>query len=115
MIKPNSPKDIFYERLRELKFPEPVFEHRFHEERLWRFDLAWTQGKVALEIEGGTWSGGRHSTGIGLRNDCYKYNSAVARGWIVLRATTDMLNKEELFIDLFDTLLLRGVIKGEKI
>ena len=33
--------------------PPPVAEHRFHETRRWRFDFAWPDHRVALEIAGG--------------------------------------------------------------
>lgn len=58
-----------------------VREHRFHSERKWRFDFAWPDQKVALEIEG--W--GRHQTFDGYRKDCEKYNAATLLGWRVLR------------------------------
>jgi hypothetical protein len=31
---------------------------------------------VAAEIEGGTFTKSRHTTGIGFHNDCEKYNAA---------------------------------------
>jgi len=46
---------------------------------------------VAVEVEGGTWSGGRHTTGVGFRNDCEKYNAATALGWRVYRFTSDQV------------------------
>lgn len=48
-------------RLRNL--PAPVAEYRFHETRKWRFDHAWPDRKLALEIDGGVWQngGGRHN------------------------------------------------------
>lgn len=108
-----NPKEDFYKKLETSGFPAFLTEHRFHPERLWRFDLAWIEGKVALEIEGGTWTGGRHSRGAGLKNDCYKYNAAQAAGWIVIRATTDMLRDDEFLVDLFDALKFRGLINAE--
>lgn len=62
-----------------------VEEYRFHPERKWRFDFAWPLHKVALEIEGGIWSGGRHTRGAGYAADCEKYNEAALAGWLVLR------------------------------
>lgn len=67
-------------------------EYRFHPERRWRFDLASPIAKVAIELEGGVWSGGRHTRGIGFSGDCEKYNTAQLMGWRVFRFTTDMLN-----------------------
>lgn len=62
-------------------------EYKFHPTRKWRFDFAWPQLQVAVEIEGGIFVRGRHSRGVGIRNDCEKYNQAALLGWIVLRYT----------------------------
>jgi len=71
--------------------PEPVPEHRWHPERRWRFDLAWVDRKIAVEVEGGTWARGRHTSGVGFRNDAEKYNEAALWGWTVLRVTGDQI------------------------
>jgi hypothetical protein len=72
--------------------PPPIREYRFAPPRRWRFDLAWPSLRLALEIEGGTWTGGRHVRGKGYERDCEKYNAAALAGWTVLRATTAMLH-----------------------
>lgn len=69
----------------------PVAEYRFHKTRKWRFDYAWPAYKVALEIEGGVWSGGRHTRGKGFLGDMEKYNAAAVAGWTVIRCTPDGL------------------------
>jgi hypothetical protein len=71
--------------------PEPVTEHYFAKPRRWRFDLAWIDRKLALEVEGGQWSSGRHQRPKGFEGDCEKYSEAAILGWTVLRATTDMV------------------------
>ena len=62
-------------------------EYQFHETRRWRFDFAWPEQMVALEIEGGVWRGakGGHTSGVGFTKDCEKYNTATVMGWKVLR------------------------------
>lgn len=60
----------------------------------WRFDAAWVSAQVAVELEGGTYTRGRHTRGAGYRSDCAKYNAAQLRGWIVLRYTADMLHDD---------------------
>jgi very-short-patch-repair endonuclease len=62
-----------------------VVEHRFHPERRWRFDIAWPDLKVAVEVEGGVFVRGRHNRPTGFINDCEKYNAAAVMGWRVLR------------------------------
>ena len=66
----------------------PVSEFIFHPDRKWRFDFAFVTEKLAVEIEGGIYSGGRHTRGSGFEADCEKYNSAVLLGWKILRFST---------------------------
>lgn len=72
-------------QIRAQKLPAPKREHRFHPERMWRFDFAWPDQKIAAECEGGTWVNGRHTRGSGFEKDLEKYNAAALLGWIVLR------------------------------
>ena len=77
--------------LKAVGLPEPEPEYRFARPRRWRFDLSWPEQRIAFEREGATWTGGRHTTGRGYRNDCEKYSNAAILGWIVIRATADMI------------------------
>ena len=63
----------------------PLTEHRFHPTRKWRFDYAWEDHRVALEVEGGVWVGGRHTSGAGFVKDMEKYNEAACLGWRIIR------------------------------
>lgn len=69
----------------------PVEEYRFAPPRRWRFDYAWPMQKVALEVEGGVFTRGRHTRGKGFMNDMAKYNAATLAGWRVFRVTPDQL------------------------
>lgn len=73
--------------------PAPQEEFRFSTERKFRFDYAWSLQKVCLEIEGGVWTGGRHTSGAGFMRDITKYNLATVMGWRVLRCTPEDLLK----------------------
>lgn len=75
--------------------PEPQREYRFHPTRRWRFDFAYPERKIAIECEGGTWAGGRHTRGSGFAKDCEKYNTAAAMDWKVLRFTKAMIDNGE--------------------
>lgn len=71
---------------KELKV-ECVREYRFHPKRRWRFDYALPAVKIALEVEGGVWTRGRHTRPQGFLNDIEKYNTATLLGWRVFRTT----------------------------
>ncbi|MFV8194467.1 DUF559 domain-containing protein [Acinetobacter soli] len=63
-------------------------EHKFHAKRKWRADF-WIIGtKILVEVEGGIWSGGRHTRGKGYIGDMEKYNAAAMMGFTVLRFST---------------------------
>ncbi len=68
-----------------------VKEYKFHPTRRWRFDYAVPEHKVALEVEGGVWTQGRHTRPKGFIGDIEKYNTATVMGWRVLRVTPDNL------------------------
>lgn len=85
--------------------PEPEVEFRFHSRRRWRFDFAWPAQLVAVEIEGGVWSQGRHTRGSGFAKDCDKYNEAVIAGWKVLRFTAQHLDEPDEVISKLTSLL----------
>ena len=72
----------------------PEREYRFHPARKWRFDFAWPAQRVAVEIEGGLWNGGRHGTALGMLADMEKYNAAACLGWLVLRFSERHLNTD---------------------
>lgn len=66
--------------------PEPHLEYRFHPIRRWRFDFAWPEHRLAVEVDGLVWSGrGGHQTVDGILADCEKYEAALLAGWIVYR------------------------------
>jgi very-short-patch-repair endonuclease len=73
----------------------PQTELKFHSSRRWRFDFAWPDSRLAVECEGGVWSGGRHTRGAGFIGDLEKYNRATELGWRVLRYTPEQLTKPE--------------------
>ncbi len=84
------------------KLPAPVFEHRFDTlaGRKWRFDLAWPAHKLAIEIDGAVYAGGRHTRGKGFEADCEKLNEALLQGWRVLRYSTGQVRAGIPILDL---------------
>jgi very-short-patch-repair endonuclease len=94
-IRESEPERAFANEIRWLKLPAPVREFVFMKGRRFRFDFAWPELMVAVEVEGGTFSRGRHSRGKGFAADCEKYNLAVIQGWRVLRVTPEQITSGE--------------------
>jgi len=61
---------------------------------------------LAVEVDGGTWSGGRHTRGAGFESDCRKISLGVLDGWRVLRFTTDMVQSGEALTTIKEALCL---------
>jgi very-short-patch-repair endonuclease len=80
-------------QLRATGLPDPVTEYAFAKAqgRRWRFDLAWPDLKVAVEVDGGGFVQGRHSRGMGIERDSEKFSTAAAHGWRVFRVTPRMV------------------------
>lgn len=71
--------------------PMPTPELRFAPPRRWRFDLAWPEQSLAVEIDGAVFTGGRHTRGAGYEKDLEKLSEALCLGWRVLRVSTGMV------------------------
>ena len=81
--------------IRAVGLPEPIREYKFDPKRRWRADFAWPEIMLLVEVEGGHWTGGRHTRGAGFENDCEKYNEAALFGWRVLRLTSTHIKTGE--------------------
>jgi very-short-patch-repair endonuclease len=88
---------------------KPEREYFFHLTRKWRFDFAWPDEKLAVEIEGvSKFIFGRHQQKDGYTKDTEKYNAAVVLEWRVLRFTTEAVFSGEAI----DT--VRAILKPQK-
>jgi very-short-patch-repair endonuclease len=89
--KPSPLERRFWALLVQSGLPLPVPEHPFASDwgRRWRFDFAWPDLRLAVEVDGGIWipGGGRHNRGAGYEADVEKLNVAVILGWRLLRFT----------------------------
>lgn len=65
--------------------PYPKIEYVFCTGRKFRFDFAWPEYRLAVEIEGGAYTNGRHRRIAGFLSDMEKYNLATVQGWKLLR------------------------------
>lgn len=93
----NYNPDIVTAYFREMEIPKPIYEHRFHPVRKWRFDLAWPEQRVALEVQGGLFVGGRHNRGAALIKEYEKLSTAASMGWRMLYCQPcDLLMNENI-------------------
>jgi very-short-patch-repair endonuclease len=91
-IKPKSkPEETLALHLRADKLPAFKRNYKFHPSRKWMIDFAWPDLKIAVEVEGGTYSQGRHVRAQGFEDDCEKYNAMVEMGWTLYRYTSRMV------------------------
>lgn len=84
-------------------YPGWVSELKFHPVRRWRFDYAHESLKIAVEVEGGIWSKGRHTRGKGYIADCEKYNAAQILGYRVLRYSPNQIVEMTVDVQLLCT------------
>lgn len=70
-------------------------EHRFHPSRKWRLDAAHKAMKIAVEVEGGVFTNGRHTRSTGFLKDMEKYNELAIAGWRLLRVTPQQVKSGE--------------------
>lgn len=87
-------ESIFFYLLKEAGLPQPEAEVRFDKIRKYRFDYAYPNIKLAIEIEGGIYSRQSHGSITGILRDIEKYNLATMLGWRVLRIINDQYAKK---------------------
>jgi very-short-patch-repair endonuclease len=100
--KPTEADILMWEQLCELQLSNERWrkwnfekESRFMIGRRWRFDFCIDHIFIAIEIEGGAFTQGRHTRGKGFIADMEKYNHAALLGWRVLRFTPQQVLKGE--------------------
>lgn len=91
-MKPSSLETKFSLLWMAVKGPRLESEALLIPGRKFRVDFVHRASKTVVEIEGGAWSGGRHTRGSGFIKDCEKYNELGFLGYQVFRLTNDQLN-----------------------
>ena len=88
-------EDLFAMQLDAAGLGGYVREFRAIPGRKFRFDFCWEKDRLLVEINGGTYSKGEHSTGTGIARDYEKNNLAQIGGWRVLSFDTKMVKSGE--------------------
>ncbi|MGF6444373.1 hypothetical protein [Paraburkholderia youngii] len=105
---PSAIEEEFALHVRADKLPPPVREYQFDPARKWRFDFCWPERRLAIEVEGGIHSGGRHTRGTGFEQDARKYLAATLAGWSVVRVTGKMVRDGSAIAAVHELLTRKG-------
>ena len=82
---------ILANRLERAGLPLGETQFRFVPGRQYRFDRAYPEHKLAIEVQGGIWTNGAHARGSGIERDALKFSIAAAMGWRVVVLTRDLI------------------------
>lgn len=68
-------------------------EYRPWKARRFRFDfyIKIPMDEILIEVQGGIWRKGAHSSGIGISRDCEKFCLAAIWGYLVMPVTPDQI------------------------
>lgn len=75
------------QQIRAVGLPEPEREYVFVPGRKYRADFCFPDAGLLIEVEGGVYGRGGHSTGHGITRDIEKGNAAVLEGYRVIRCS----------------------------
>jgi very-short-patch-repair endonuclease len=83
-------------QIRLVGLPEPTREFKAIQGRRFKWDFAYPDKKILIEVQGDIWAGRRgeqsgHTSGTGLTRDYEKNNLAILNGWKVLYFSGEMV------------------------
>ena len=93
--KPESELEALFYKSWVSNYPRhrPAVEYRFHPSRKFRFDFAWVEQKVAVEVQG---MGPGHCSLQGMTQDYDKLMEALLFNWKVIYLTSSMLSTKNI-------------------
>ncbi len=86
--KPNH-EEKFLMLWKHLGGPALIRQFKFHTERKWLADFFHLASRTLIEIDGGIWIKGGHSTGRGIMRDMEKSNEAQFSGYRFIRVSPE--------------------------
>lgn len=98
MAKVSPLEETLSFQIRAAGLPEPLREYRIIPDRRFRWDYCFRAQRLAVEVQGGFWIKGGHSTGIGLERDAEKLNLATLAGWRTLYATKKTIESGQALV-----------------
>lgn len=95
-------------RILRAGLPRPITQHRIVPTRRFRWDFAWPEYGVCLELQGGVWRSGAHNRGQGVTRDAEKSSLAQLNGWLQITVTPDQVQSGVAVGQVIAALVLRG-------
>ena len=90
--KLSAPEERLAFHLRAEGLGHFVREYKFWPQRKFRFDFAFVDERIAVEVDGGLHTQGRHTRADGYERDQAKRNEATIMGWRVLNFSPSMVS-----------------------
>ena len=84
-------EELLFQHIKLVGLPEPEREYRFAPPRRYRADFAYPEQKILVEVQGGIYTRGAHSRGVGLERDYEKLNLAQLNGFRVFQFSRKMI------------------------
>ena len=111
-MKKGDTVDALMRQIDLARLPAPELEYLFSPVadgkpvRRWRFDCAWPDRLLALEIDGGLFGGGRHGGQRSVVRDVEKRAVAACLGWRIVPVTPSQVRSGQAVV------LLRAALAG---
>jgi len=95
-LSPSTKFELYWKSLGGVELKK---EYKFAEGRRFRFDyyVDFSTSAIAIELEGGVWSRGRHTRPTGFLNDMEKYNLAASMGILVFRVPSHDISTKWIY------------------
>lgn len=90
---PSKPHETLAKQLEYVGIQGFTREYRAIPGRRYRIDIAFPEQRIAVEVMGGVWVGGRHTRGAGYETDSEKICLLAGLGWTYLQVTPDQIRK----------------------
>ena len=88
-MKRTEVEDLLESQMQEAGLSGFVREYQAIEGRRFRWDFAFVKDRLLIEVQGGVWVKGGHSTGVGITRDNEKFSLASVNKWFTIPVTTD--------------------------
>ena len=75
--------------------PDPERQYKAIPSRDFRWDFAWPDYRLLLEVDGAEWVTGRHNRGVGMAQDSEKQCLAAIHGWFTMRVTGSLVRNSQ--------------------